>query len=1339
MRYENYQKRIEKIAGVLRVILLKWKLLLLALISALVAISAFLFFKGTVLYVNCEPSASYGEDIQYNALALFSQTYLEYQDDFGEWSTKAPTLPGQYQLRVVGKGFFGTKASKGIPFTIDKRAISITSLDGTVLYGENPVLTADLAYNDFLYCEKFESSDVFLKDGEGLRIYSIPQEDAIVIKDIYGNDVTFAYEIEVIQEELRVIPREITVTVRDASKVYDGTALTFDGYELSEGTLANGDSLFAYFTKSITNSGSVENTPEIILLNPKGHDVTPCYNLTIVAGLLTVEKRPLILKTQSGEFGYDGLPHMLDQYEISRDTSLVAEQHLTVFWGMLTDAGEYKNLPAIVNVSTEDGVDVTENYSIFFEAGTLTIRPLPLTVSTNSGVSTYQGAEQRFSFFGFKIEEGTILNGHSILAGRSGTASDVGTYINDTEVIIAEVKSGKDVTHNYDITYIRGTIEIKKRTVRIETASGEWVYDGRSHQNENFASTSLGLNDKIIVTESTAVTEVGTYPNILTVKIVKEEKDQPPSEDNSSNTSGNEGEGVDVTANYDIVFTHGRLEVKKRPITIKPVDANKVYDAEPLTSTTVQVSPKSENNLITGHTLSNVQTSGTLTDVGAITNYIIPASVSIQSATGMDVTHNYDVKLSVGLLSVTPREILIQTGSATKEYDGTALTSQDFAIGSSFDTLVAGHTVTVENIGSLSCVGKAQNIFRLDKTSIHDANGNDVTKNYRIKYSYGILEIYGNAAANAFSQSGQIGSFRDDLTDTSTDEASSISIKDDRAGYIYLRLKSFGGYAGSGWYEATEYPELLLGKYSANYLSSLTFGADAHTLSVNVKNPLSFMPYYASVYSSTQGTTGELPQTSDVFYNVTSASGGNSIYTVSYKDYDYISPLVLPEEYAEYEQAYRAFVYSQYLILDDETRAYMEKIIEKEDFFETDIEGILSVAKYIQNSAKYNPNYDVTLDETSNVAVSFLQKYQEGISQHFATALTLLYRAMGIPARYVVGYATSTAKNEWVNVERNQIHAWVEVYIDGAGWIEIEATGSPEFGLNGSGGKEPKPCITVKPVYRSKVFDGTPLTASSLIEYDPVLSELASKGYFWSLKVSGSLDMVGRGKSTPTRFTLYDPIGNDVTDQFNIIFENGTLEVFDSNTYVIKIGLARLQKQYDGMPLTFGPSDCSITDPAGVSLSLNISLTDVGCLTLSELNENAHKYVTISRDLDDYGKKIVVTFTQLSSAVWSTAMMEPILTIDQRAITVTASSAFKLFDGTPLTSDVTYITKGDLCEGHTMKVTLDGSIDHVGRGENRIMRVVIKNKYGEDVTVNYKITTVSGVLTVLDNTNFDLK
>ena len=56
-----------------------------------------------------------------------------------------------------------------------------------------------------------------------------------------------------------------------------------------------------------------------------------------------------------------------------------------------------------------------------------------------------------------------------------------------------------------------------------------------------------------------------------------------------------------------------------------------------------------------------------------------------------------------------------------------------------------------------------------------------------------------------------------------------------------------------------------------------------------------------------------------------------------------------------------------------------------------------------------------------------------------------------------------------------------------------------------------------------------------------------------------------------------------------------------------------------------------------------------------------------------------------------------------------------------------------------MKVTLEGSVNRPGSEENKIMRVVIKNKLGEDVTANYKITTVSGTLTIYENTNFDGK
>ncbi len=96
----------------------------------------------------------------------------------------------------------------------------------------------------------------------------------------------------------------------------------------------------------------------------------------------------------------------------------------------------------------------------------------------------------------------------------------------------------------------------------------------------------------------------------------------------------------------------------------------------------------------------------------------------------------------------------------------------------------------------------------------------------------------------------------------------------------------------------------------------------------------------------------------------------------------------------------------------------------------------------------------------------FLTKNRKGYCAHFATAATLIFRQMGIPARYVEGYAfgleAALASDE--NVEQKYFdyyqgysiigestvldvevtdamaHAWVEVYIDGFGWKVIEVT-----------------------------------------------------------------------------------------------------------------------------------------------------------------------------------------------------------------------------------------------------------------------------------------------------------
>ena len=78
--------------------------------------------------------------------------------------------------------------------------------------------------------------------------------------------------------------------------------------------------------------------------------------------------------------------------------------------------------------------------------------------------------------------------------------------------------------------------------------------------------------------------------------------------------------------------------------------------------------------------------------------------------------------------------------------------------------------------------------------------------------------------------------------------------------------------------------------------------------------------------------------------------------------------------------------------------------------------------------------------------VAFLFERGEGHCEYFASALAVLARARGVPARVVNGF---------VGGERNELggywlfrayhaHSWVEVYLPGVGWVTADATPGPE-------------------------------------------------------------------------------------------------------------------------------------------------------------------------------------------------------------------------------------------------------------------------------------------------------
>jgi hypothetical protein len=76
------------------------------------------------------------------------------------------------------------------------------------------------------------------------------------------------------------------------------------------------------------------------------------------------------------------------------------------------------------------------------------------------------------------------------------------------------------------------------------------------------------------------------------------------------------------------------------------------------------------------------------------------------------------------------------------------------------------------------------------------------------------------------------------------------------------------------------------------------------------------------------------------------------------------------------------------------------------------------------------------------VADYFLFELQEGYCDYFSTAMVVMARAAGLPARLVIGYASGAydpAAGRFVVTEA-EAHAWVEIYFPEQGWIEFEPT-----------------------------------------------------------------------------------------------------------------------------------------------------------------------------------------------------------------------------------------------------------------------------------------------------------
>lgn len=147
------------------------------------------------------------------------------------------------------------------------------------------------------------------------------------------------------------------------------------------------------------------------------------------------------------------------------------------------------------------------------------------------------------------------------------------------------------------------------------------------------------------------------------------------------------------------------------------------------------------------------------------------------------------------------------------------------------------------------------------------------------------------------------------------------------------------------------------------------------------------------------------------------------------------------------ESYYNEFVYGHYAYISRQTRELLANAVGSEGDQSRGHIGykaaIEKIKTYFSENFIYTENRGAVA--TSSTALQDFLSSGKGYDVQYATAAAMMFRYYGIPARYVEGYLiTPQMAGKTVQVPRSMAHAWVEIYVDGVGFVPIEVCPSYE-------------------------------------------------------------------------------------------------------------------------------------------------------------------------------------------------------------------------------------------------------------------------------------------------------
>ena len=470
----------------------------------------------------------------------------------------------------------------------------------------------------------------------------------------------------------------------------------FDSQTVSETFTAN--------PKTIANCTIVPeyNVTKSITVNPKSDNnvITFYYykNVTLTANSNTLEYNG----SEQSVSGFTAAPEGADFSAITVGAKG-------------TDAGVY---PAEFADGTVGTVDATGKYIVTkANDGSLVISPIStvITITANSKTREYNG--EALTDNGYTFTEGVLVNGDILHVVVKGSVTDVdeGEVVNKITSYYVTTRDGsRDVTKNYTFEEpVNGTLKITPREITLTSGSDEKIYDGTPLTNSTVTVGAPGFVDGegATYTVTGSQTEVGESNNSFTYKL-------------NDNTKA---------SNYTITPEYGKLKVNPVTdeviVTITENSGSYKYDGTEKTVTGYKVT--SISNPLYKESDFTFSGDATIkgTDAGTYDMNLVPGDFTNSNKDFTNVTF----VIVNGTLVISPRTLTITSGSDSKEYDGTPLTSSEIKV--SGDGFVDGEGASYTFTGSQTNNGSSKNIFD------YELNANTKAKNYEITKEYGDLTV----------------------------------------------------------------------------------------------------------------------------------------------------------------------------------------------------------------------------------------------------------------------------------------------------------------------------------------------------------------------------------------------------------------------------------------------------------------------------------------------------------------------------------------------------------------------------------------------------------------------